>query len=58
MAKNIWKKPELIILVRRQPAENILGGCKTVGILIDPGAGETDCLVVSGCADCSSTLDT
>jgi hypothetical protein len=32
MKKELWKKPELIVLVRNQPEEVVLNGCKGGGL--------------------------
>jgi hypothetical protein len=29
--KKIWEKPELVVLARSRPEENVLGFCKTGG---------------------------
>jgi hypothetical protein len=33
MKKKLWKKPELIVLVRNQPEEVVLVGCKGGGLM-------------------------
>jgi len=33
MKKKIWKKPELIVLVRNQSEEVVLNGCKGSGLM-------------------------
>ena len=33
--KKNWKKPELIVIVRCRPEENVLAGCKQSGLCIE-----------------------
>ena len=35
--KKVWEKPQLIILYRARPEENVLAGCKTVSQSDGPG---------------------
>ncbi len=38
--KKMWQKPELIIVVRNQPEENILNSCKTSNLRTPGPAGK------------------
>jgi hypothetical protein len=46
-----WNKPNLAILVRRQPNEVILAACKTLGSGADTVA-DSGCNYASACEDC------
>lgn len=41
--RKAWAKPELIVLVRSQPEERVLGTCK--GAEGEPGTDTSDCSV-------------
>jgi len=45
MKKNIWKKPQLVILARRKPEEAILAGCKNPGWKGGDGPGRSNCKI-------------
>ena len=40
--KKLWSKPELIVLVRSDPEEAVLVGCKRLGTIKGSG-NQTDC---------------
>jgi hypothetical protein len=44
MKKNIWKKPQLVILERSKPEEAILAGCKNPGYR-GGGPGRSNCKI-------------
>ena len=47
--RNKWKKPELIVLVRSRPEENVLDFCKTGGSgHINPSDSHVGCMVGEG----------
>ena len=50
MMKKKWKKPELIVLVRSMPAENVLTNCKIQGYPTGP--------LSSGGVACTANPDT
>jgi hypothetical protein len=47
--KQTWRKPELVILVRHSPEENVLLGCKHPTAEGPPRAGSTKCSNVAEC---------
>ena len=49
--KKKWVKPELIILVRSNPAEAVLHACKTPGPYVGAPAGEKNACMVE-CIGC------
>lgn len=49
--KDRWSKPQLIILARGTPEENVLVGCKTQGgVGVSPQTAQTGC--IQDCANC------
>ncbi|MBI5650997.1 MAG: hypothetical protein HZC40_11235 [Chloroflexi bacterium] len=51
--KQKWTKPELLILVRHNPEEAVLTGCKN-GIDAGPFASNVICGSTTGCALCEA----
>jgi len=51
--KRQWSKPQLIVLGRGKPEENVLAACKITG---GNGAIKKDCRAQSGLGACSSTV--
>lgn len=48
--KNLWKKPELVVLVRGKPEENVLQTCKGAGV------SATSAKKFSGCSRTTTVL--
>jgi hypothetical protein len=58
MQKKKWGRPELIVLVRGKPDEDILVGCKNAAGSGSPGSTDSNCRIHWGtpiCVSCSST---
>lgn len=53
--KKTWVKPELIVLVRHKPEEDVLSGCKTYTSGQAPGLAYKNCVASTGaCFPCSN----
>jgi len=57
MGKKLWKKPELVVLVRGRPEEAVLAVCKDPSLGgVDPSDEEQACCTPpgdQGCIECS-----
>jgi hypothetical protein len=51
--KKAWITPELIVLVRNKPEEQVLTSCKTNGQTSSVSTFQTGCKDEFGCPDCS-----
>ena len=55
MKENLcWIKPELTILVRNKPEENILSNCKTDSIPSGSNSADSACLITGCGGDCET----
>jgi hypothetical protein len=43
-ARNVWKAPELVVLVRNRPEETVLTACKTAEVAPGPANGVAACV--------------
>jgi hypothetical protein len=55
--KKIWKKPELVVLVRSRPEESVLGFCKTGGAFGYADNVQVGCKNVSDGSICPKCLN-
>jgi hypothetical protein len=47
--KKEWVKPELLVLVRNKPEEQVLSGCKVTSASVGSGNGASNCASALGC---------
>jgi hypothetical protein len=57
IAKKVWEKPQLVILVRSQPEEAVLACCKTSFLPTGPSDMNAGCYQDAGCSTgCSGVI--
>lgn len=49
VAKHVWTKPELTVLVRSRPEEAVLAACKVGDVRTGPSANKKNCDAVANC---------
>jgi hypothetical protein len=47
--KKEWTKPELTVLVRNKPEEQVLSGCKVTDTSVGSNGGASNCASLLGC---------
>jgi hypothetical protein len=47
--KKAWTKPELTVLARNKPEEQVLSGCKVTSASVGSGNGASNCASALGC---------
>jgi hypothetical protein len=57
-AQKPWTKPELTVLVRNYPEEQVLTGCKVLFMTPGPNGNDMDCVQTGpgACENCASLL--